>query len=141
MQEMIEREDDYSPIPICDKTALWQACFDYYVTREKDLLQPIHYAGYICDPDFLSHKQLAMPQCMIVFNELCENIFPDDPVRQTNAVMWGSLPSSTATVCTGAKLRNLQRVNCLGTGGRKCSLPSLHCAVFRPCIVHLPIPH
>jgi hypothetical protein len=55
MQEMIDREEDY-------KKDLWQACFDYYVTREKDLLHPILYAAYICHPEFLSHKQLTMPR-------------------------------------------------------------------------------
>jgi hypothetical protein len=132
MQEMVDREEDY-------KKDLWQACFDHYVTLEKDLLHPIHYAAYICDPEFLLQKQLTMPQCMTAFNELCEKIFPGDAVMQTNAGMGLSAfkHGDGLTACTTKRLQNLQRVKCLGTDGRKCSLagtkissarsrPSLH---------------
>ena len=41
MQEIIfalsQRPDE-----LCGKAALWQSCYEHYVTREKDLLQPVH---------------------------------------------------------------------------------------------------
>ena len=47
------------PDELCGKAALWQSCYEHYVTREEDLLQNVHYVGYICDPEFLHHKQLT----------------------------------------------------------------------------------
>ena len=86
MQEIIfalsQRPDE-----LCGKAAMWQACYEHYVRREGDLLQDVHFVGYICDPEFADHKQLTMPRCMTAFNEFCEKIFPGDAVRQTNAVM------------------------------------------------------
>ena len=39
-------------------------CIGKYEKREKDLLHPIHFAAYMVDPQFLDHKQLAIPMCM-----------------------------------------------------------------------------
>jgi hypothetical protein len=83
MQEMMEREEGD------ERRQLWKECSDRYEVREEDLLQPIHYAAYACDPAFTlqGHKPHTLPQCMDGFNAFCEKIFPGDTVRHTNAVM------------------------------------------------------
>ena len=81
MQEVVEREVGD------ERRAVWEACIERYEVREVDLLQPIHYAGYVCDSEFLGHHQTTIPQCMPGFNDSCAKALPDDTVRQTNAVM------------------------------------------------------
>ena len=81
MQEVVEREVGD------ERRAVWQECVNRYEVRELDLLQPIHYAGYVCDSEFLDHHQTTIPQCMTGFSDICAKVFPDDTVRQTNAVM------------------------------------------------------
>ena len=56
--------------------------------REKDLLQPIHYAAYAVDPECMDgHKPLTIPECMDGFHVFCEKLYPGDSDRQTNAVL------------------------------------------------------
>jgi hypothetical protein len=84
-----------------------------------------------------------MPQCMIAFNELCEKIFPDDAVRQTNAVMGLSafqhgdgLYGRSCETCSESNAWVPMVANVRWRARR---FPAR--AVYRPCIVHLPIPH
>jgi hypothetical protein len=88
----------------------------------------------------------SWPQCMIAFNELCEKIFSGDAVRQTNAVVGLSafqhgdgMYGREAAKLAASQMPGYRWSQMFSGGHEDSTFPAR--AVYRPCIVHLPIPH
>jgi hypothetical protein len=61
-------------------------CLEFYIERQKDLLQDIHYAAYFLDPEFIHHKHMAMPRCMEGLLALIERVYHGDEEMQAQAI-------------------------------------------------------
>jgi hypothetical protein len=72
MQDVIDREDNDA------------RKFPWKELRGVVLLCPIHFAAYAVDPDHHDHHQLAIPQCMAGFSEICEKLSPGGTARQAD---------------------------------------------------------